>query len=121
MRTGERLLYLDLAHEWHGFTGLPWVSAFWAVRQGAPEETGARAADLIADLQASRDHGLAHVDDLADEWSERVAVPRDTIRFYLSHNIHYLLDEACLRGLDLFYRLAAECGALPPAPALTIL
>ncbi len=120
-RTGERLLYLDLAHEWHGFTGLPWVSAFWAVRSGALEETGARAADLIADLQASRDHGLAHVDDLAEEWSERIAVPRDTIRFYLSSNIHYILDKACLRGLDLFYQLAAECGALPPASALTIL
>jgi chorismate dehydratase len=90
-------------------------------RSGALEETGERAADLIADLQASRDHGLAHVDDLAEEWSERIAVPRDTIRFYLSSNIHYILDEACLRGLDLFYQLAAECGALPPASALTIL
>jgi chorismate dehydratase len=120
-RTGERLLYLDLAHEWHGFTGLPWVSAFWAVRQGALEETGARAAEVIADLQASRDQGLAHVDDLAEEWSERIAVPRDTIRSYLGNNIHYILDEACMRGLDLFFRLAAECGALPLAPALTIL
>jgi chorismate dehydratase len=120
-RTGERLLYLDLAHEWHSFTGLPWVSAFWAVRSGALEETGACAAEMIADLQASRDHGLAHVEDLAEEWSERIAVPRDTIRSYLSDNIHYILDEACLRGLDMFYRLAAECGALPPADPLTIL
>jgi chorismate dehydratase len=120
-RTGERLLYLDLAHEWHSFTGLPWVSAFWAVRSGALEETGACAADMIADLQASRDHGLAHVEDLAEEWSERIAVPGDTIRFYLSNNIHYILDEACLRGLDMFYRLAGECGALPRAEPLTML
>jgi chorismate dehydratase len=120
-RTGERLLYVDLAHEWHGFTGLPWVSAFWAVRPGALDETGARAQDVIADMQASRDQGLMHVEDLAQEWSERIAVPRDTIRFYLSNNIHYILDEACLRGLQLFYQLAAECGALPSADALTIL
>jgi chorismate dehydratase len=120
-RTGERLLYLDLAHEWHSLTGLPWVSAFWALRPGALEETGSCADGIIADLQASRDHGLAHVEDLAEEWSERIAVPRDTIRFYLSKNIHYILDEACLRGLEVFYRLAAECGALPPANALTIL
>jgi chorismate dehydratase len=120
-RTGERLLYLDLAHEWHSFTGLPWVSAFWALRSGALEETGACAADIIADLQASRDHGLAHMEDLAEEWSERIAVSRDTIRLYLSKNIHYILDEACMRGLEMFYRLAAECGALPPANALTIL
>jgi chorismate dehydratase len=121
LRTGERLLYLDLAHEWHSFTGLPWVSAFWAVRPGALEETGVSASKLIEDLQTSRDHGLEHIEDLADEWSTRIAVPAETIRFYLSKNIHYILDEACLRGLHQFYRYAAECGALPPAPALRLM
>ena len=120
-RTGEQLLYLDLAHEWYSFTGLPWVSAVWALRPGALEETGACATEVVADLHASRDHGLAHIEDLVEEWSGRIAVPRDTIRYYLTNNIHYILDEACLRGLDAFYRLAAECGALPPAPALTLL
>jgi chorismate dehydratase len=120
-RTGEQLLYLDLAHEWHKFTDLPWVSAFWAVRAGALEETGTSAAKLVRDLQASRDHGLEHLDDLAEEWSTRIEVPRETIRFYLTNNIHYILDDACLRGLDVFYRLAAECGALPEAPPLTML
>ncbi|MGC2398700.1 MAG: menaquinone biosynthesis protein [Acidobacteriaceae bacterium] len=120
-RTGEDLLYLDLAHEWHTFTGLPWVSAFWALRSGALQETGACAQQVIRDLQTSRDHGIAHVEDLVQEWSGRITVPRDTIRFYLTKNIHYLLDEDCLRGLDAFYRLAAECGALPRASALTLL
>jgi chorismate dehydratase len=120
-RTGEQLLYLDLAHEWHNFTGLPWISAFWAVRAGAFEETGTSAAQLVRDLQASRDHGLEHLEDLAEEWSTRIEVPRETIRFYLTNNIHYILDDACLRGLDAFYRLAAECGALPEAPPLTML
>ncbi len=120
-RTGEQLIYLDLAHEWHAFTGLPWVSAFWALRSSALEETGASAAGLIEDLQSSRDHGLEHVEELVCEWSSRIAVPPETIRFYLTNNIHYLLDEACLRGLDLFYRYAAQCGALPPAPPLAML
>ena len=121
LRTGEQLLYLDLAHEWHSFTGLPWVSAFWALRPGALEETGISASKLIEDLQTSRDHGLEHIEDLADEWSTRIAVPAKTIRFYLSKNIHYILDEACLRGLHQFYRYAAECGALPAAPALRLM
>jgi chorismate dehydratase len=120
-RTGEQLLYLDLAHEWHNFTGLPWVAAFWAVRAGALEETGACAAELVRDLQASRDRGLAHVEDLSQEWSTRIEVPRETIQFYLTNNIHYILDEACLRGLDAFYRLAADCGALPKAGPLIML
>src|SRR3984957_14665011 len=121
VRTGEQLLYLDLAHEWYGFTGLPWVSAFWALRAGALEETGAGATEIVEELQSSRDHGLAHREDLAEEWSGRIAVPRQTIRSYLTNNIHYILDDSCLRGLDAFYRLAAECGVLPPAPPLTLL
>lgn len=120
-RTGEPLLYLDLAHEWHGFTGLPWISAFWAVRSSALAEAGILASQLVEDMQTSRDEGLAHVDALVTEWSARIAVPPDTIRFYLTNNIHYHLDEACLRGLAVFYRFAEECGALVPVQTLALL
>ena len=120
-RTGEHLLYLDLAHEWHTFTGLPWISAFWALRAGGLEETNMPAEELVGGLQSSRDHGLAHIEDLVAEWSTRIPVAAETIRFYLTHNIHYLLDEACLQGLQAFYRYTAECGVLPPAPPLHML
>ena len=53
-RTGEQLLYLDLAHEWFGFTGLPWVSAFWAVDPRALEETGGNVTQAARKLKISR-------------------------------------------------------------------
>ena len=120
-RTGERLLYLDLAHEWHSLTGTVWVSAFWAVHPEALAASRLTPDQIIADFQHSRDAGLAHIDALADDWALRIAVPRDTIRTYLSENIWYLLDEPCLAGLDLFYRYGVECGALPLAPQLRFL
>jgi chorismate dehydratase len=120
-RTGERLLYLDLGHEWNSFTGLPWISAVWAVRAEALQTTGMSAEALIHDLQSSRDHGLKHVEDLVREWSGRIAVPAATIRTYLTNNIHYILDDACLRGLQEFFRCSAACGALPSAPPLRFL
>jgi chorismate dehydratase len=40
------------------------------------------------------------------------------IHAYLTENIYYELGAACVEGLQLFYRYAAECGALPTAPAL---
>ena len=43
------------------------------------------------------------------------------VKTYLTENIHYDLDPACLDGLQLFYRYAGECGALPAAPALRFL
>ncbi len=120
-RTGEKLLYLDLAHEWHNFTGTVWVSAFWAVRRDALRASSLTPARITADFQHSRDSGLHNIDSLADEWSTRIAIPRDTIRAYLSQNISYILDDACLAGLELFYQYGLECGALPLVPKLHFL
>ncbi len=120
-RTGERLEYIDLGHEWRAWTGTPWVSAFWAVRDAIFPATSITPAQVVEDFQQSRDHGLAHTEDLVSEWSTRIAVPAETLRAYLTRNIHYILDDACLEGLALFYRYASECGAIPSAPRLKFL
>lgn len=120
-RSGERLDYIDLGHEWRSWTGTPWISAFWSVRDAALGPDTVTADQLIDDFERSRDHGLAHIEDLVSEWSARIAVPAATLRAYMSENIHYVLDEACLEGLQFFYRYAYECGALPPVPRLKFL
>jgi chorismate dehydratase len=120
-RTGEKLDYLDLGHEWRALTGSAWVSAFWAVRPEGLRDAGINAEAMVRDFQQSRDHGLAHVEDLVTEWSARLAVPAATIHTYLTRNIHYYLDEPCLEGLQLFYRYGMECGGLPAVPAMRFL
>ena len=121
-RTGEQLEYIDLAHEWKQHTGLPWVSAFWAARPEAIHASGLSAAEVTGDFQRSRDHGMAHLEEIVADWTPRLigppAVPPAVIRAYLKNNIHYTLDDNCLAGLGLFYRYAAELGVLPPAPPL---
>ena len=117
-RTGERLFYLDLGQAWRQQTGLPWVSAFWAARRSAV----ASAAQAVAeDLQASRDAGLANLAALAEEWSARLGLPLATVQTYLGHNIHYILDEPCLRGIARFYADAAELGLIDRQPELSFL
>ena len=120
-RAGCNYQWIDLAEEWHTRTGLPWVAAFWAVQPASLARCGVTPAQLVQDMQLSRDHGLAHIDDLVREWTPRIAIPPATIRTYLTRNIHYMLDDTCLAALDLFYRYAAECNALPSAPALRLL
>jgi chorismate dehydratase len=120
-RTGERLEYLDLAHEWRAWTGTAWVSAFWAVRADALTRTEVTASQVVEDFERSRDGGLDHLDEIVEEWSGRIAISAATIRAYLYDNIHYFLDDVCLEGLDLFYRYAEESDALPHAPILRFL
>jgi chorismate dehydratase len=120
-RTGERLEYVDLAHEWRAWTGTPWVSAFWAVREEAFSKETVSKAKLVEDFERSRDNGLSHIDDLAQEWSRCVPLSAAVLQKYLSENIYYFLDDRCLEGLNLFYRYAVECGALPAIPELRFL
>jgi chorismate dehydratase len=111
-------LWIDLAEEWNARTGLPWVAAVWAARPGALIAAGVSAGEMMEDLTASRDAGLRHVDALVEEWTPRIGVPGSTIRTYLTENIYYHLDGACIESILLFRRLAAEVGALPPLPVL---
>ena len=111
--------WLDIAHEWHTRTGLPWVAAVWAARPEAL--TPATAARLTEDLNLSRDHGLAHIEDLVREWTPRIAVPPATIRHYLTRNIHYHLDPICLEAISLFREYAAAVNILAPLGPLRFL
>jgi len=114
-------LWLDLAHQWTSRTHLPWVAAVWAVRPESLAAASLTPAQLTADLQLSRDHGLAHIDSLVEEWTPRIAIPPATIRHYLTHHIHYTLSPACIQAIALFRRTAAEAALLPPLPTFRFL
>jgi chorismate dehydratase len=107
-RTGEELVYHDLAEEWHTLTGLPFVSAVWGVARGSFLDER-----IAGDFIQSRIHGLQNIEALAAEWSRRLPISEATIRTYLRTNIHYVLDEGCLEAMRVFFRMAAECGVLP--------
>ena len=110
---------IDLAEEWIRHTGKPFVFAFWAVRSAALVDAGP-ALDLPAVFQKSRDRGLepSSLNQIAREWAPRLEIGDADVRSYLTQNIHYQLDAGCLEGLQLFYKYAAEIGALPAAPEL---
>jgi chorismate dehydratase len=131
---------LDLAEEWIRHTGKPFVFAFWAVREealqedalcgdGRPRPSAARsnahahAPDLATIFQQSRDHGVepANLDRITREWAPRLGLKEPDVRSYLTENIYYHLDAPCLEGLQLFYRYAAEIGALPATPEMRFL
>ena len=107
-RTGEQLVYHDLAEEWRALTGLPFVSAVWGIACG-----GVLDEKVATDLILSRDHGLKNVEALAAEWAQRMPMSEHLIYSYFTSNIHYVLDDECLEGMRCFFRKAAELRILP--------
>jgi chorismate dehydratase len=113
-----RYFTLDLAEEWVARTGKSFVFAFWAIRKQAL--VGRNAVAIAEAFKKSRDHGLSpkNLDAITQEWAPRLRLTIESVRTYLTLNIHYYLDPPCLEGLELYYQLGEEVGALPAAPGL---
>jgi len=112
--TAEQSKYpvtVDLGEEWTRRTGKPFVYAFWAVRQVAL--TNHPLAESLAGIfQHSRERGLAHVKEIAEEWTPRLGISKASIQDYLLNNMRYGFDEEQLAGLNLFFTLAKEIAAI---------
>jgi chorismate dehydratase len=91
---------VDLGAEWTSLTGLPFVWAAWAGRTGA---VGPRE---IAALQAARDQGLEHTDEIAEEYCGAARAPIG--RRYLRDNMRYRLGAREAEGLQRYWDLAAR-------------
>jgi len=102
----EPLEVFDLAERWRFLTGLPFVFAFWAVRDGYNDPT------VVDKLKASRDFGVANIPVIAEKYAESLQIKKEFIRDYLEKNVHYYMDQTGLESLRMFYEKAARVGAI---------
>jgi chorismate dehydratase len=108
----EPLEVFDLAERWKFLTGLPFVFAFWAAREGFRDEGAAEA------LRQSREFGVRNIPAIAKRYAEELSLKEEFLQEYLTQNVHYFMDEACADGLRAFYELAAHVGAIKTARSL---
>ena len=111
----EPLEVFDLAERWKFLTGLPFVFAFWAARAGITDQ------GIVSNLRESREYGVQNVPAIVKRYSELLSLKEEFLREYLTQNVHYYMDEACVQGLRLFYEMAARVGAIRSARRLEFL
>jgi chorismate dehydratase len=107
----DGLMVLDLAEEWHAWTGLPFVFALWTVREDAPalEVPGGVGPFFHKSLET----GLAHIPDIVEEARRHIPWTKLELTEYLQENIRYSLGEAEIRSLSLFFEKAVQHGFAP--------
>jgi chorismate dehydratase len=100
---------MDLGEAWKQWTGLPFVFAVWVAQRSTPvrESLAAHAA-----LIASRDWGVAHIEQLAAQAAIATGVPRATCVEYLA-GLDYRLSYPHLAGLTEFFRRLVVAGRVP--------
>ena len=106
-----RLYIYDVVSQWREWTGRPAVLALWAARKAVlarPEASG-----LVADFQASKEYGLAHIPEIAANAAATLGLPQAHLENYLLENIDYSLDGENRAGLELYFQKASDAGLVP--------
>ena len=92
----------DMASLWRQYTGLGFVFAMWMVRDEAVE----RARSI--DFEGARDEGVSHVEEIVAEYEQKIPMPVNELRRYLTENIVFHVDDSMKRGLQLYFELALK-------------
>jgi chorismate dehydratase len=99
----------DLGQAWKDWTGQPFVFAVWVAQRSVSVK---KALLAHAGLIASRDWGLHHLPELAEQAHKATRVERSVCAEYLS-GLDYGLSYPHLAGLTEFYRRLVERGRIP--------
>ena len=120
----EGLFVLDLAEEWHAWTGLPFVFALWCVRDDAPtvEGPGGPIPGGVAPFfHKSYELGRAALNQIVEEARQSIGWTKLELTEYLTENLSYTLGEAERQSLALFYAKAIRHGFAAEAKELKFL
>lgn len=115
----QGLFVLDLAEEWHTWTGLPFVFALWLVRGDAPELPV--PGGVAPFFHKSLEIGLAQLPVIIEEARRTIGWTKIELREYLTENISYTLGEAERESLALFFEKAVRHGFAPAPQPLRFL
>lgn len=113
------LIVLDLAEEWHAWTGLPFVFALWMVREGAPKLPV--PGGVAPFFRESLEMGQQNLEAIIDEAWQSIGWTKLELREYLTENISYHLGASEQRSLALFFEKAVRQGFAPQGRELRFL
>lgn len=106
---------VDLGTWWREATGLPMVFALWLLRRDTAVREPEACAELARRLTAARDAGCATLDGLARAHAT-AALQADHLSAYW-RTLSYRLGPTEQAGLERFFTLAAEIGAITAVPS----
>lgn len=115
----QGLFVLDLAEEWHSWTGLPFVFALWMVRKDAPELPV--PGGVAPFFHQSLEIGMNQLPAIIEEARRSIGWTKIELQEYLTENISYTLGEAERESLALFFEKAVRHGFAPEERPLRFL
>ncbi len=114
-RSGDFPVVLDLAELWQQHTGLPFVFAVWAVREGFCRSAPATVAAIHQELLRCLHQGQTDLMAISRRVAPRIPMDADACYHYLS-GLEYDLDDKKQRALALFFEYLINRGEVLTTP-----
>jgi chorismate dehydratase len=102
----------DMAGLWKQYTGLGFVFAMWMVRDSCIERA------RMVDFAGARDEGVAALEEIVASYQDKIPMPVEELRNYLTENIVFNVDESMEKGLRLYFELAFKHKLIDSIKAL---
>jgi len=99
----------DLGEQWCDWTGLPFVFAMWVARKSFHD-----VAAITEALEASRDDGVAHLEEVAAREAGPHGLTVSNLLGYFTQNLHFKLGSRELDGLEMYRLKASRLGLCHP-------
>lgn len=118
----------DLGDRWCRWTELPFVFAMWVARPGVWDDKSDERAGgstrldrptLAGMLEASRDDGLEHMEQIAADESATHGLTKEDLHRYFAENLYFRLGPGERLGLEAFQNRAAALGLIPDSTSVT--
>ncbi len=113
----SRFHLYDLGEEWKAYTGEKMVYALWAVRREYAEKNPEMVADIFKAFQISKQKSLEKMDSIVADISQYEIFSENFLKNYFS-TLKFDFDESFQRGLNKYYQMAKEIGAIEAVPEL---
>lgn len=115
----ESIHEYDLSQDWCEWTGFPFCFALWVVRgvfyESFPEAVHIFFERLLNNVQRN----LNQIDAVARSWAESRGLDYDSSAYLRS--LEFRMDPKIRKGLELFFKYAAQLGYLAEVPRLRFL
>jgi len=105
----DMLFVYDVAQQWRDMTGRPSVLAVWAGRRDVV------TPEVVADFLASREYGLANLNDIAEGAALKLELPPNPLERYLRESIDFNLTAENIAALEYYFARCAKAGLIPAA------
>lgn len=108
---GKYRIIADLGNEWKKLTGKKMVYALWVTRRDFADRYPEKVQYVHNILIQSKDFAYQNINSIASHISRQKNIDRDFMRDYL-HTLNYDFDRETVESLELFFKLARECGII---------